>query len=574
MVLRELQARCSFDVAGICWNHVVDVNRGSISKLKTFANFKLWTLWTNLWFCGHWVSWLGGGSRGAEEAEDAIGQALPSSTSLLPAEVSGASSSQADQPEITVPTLVPGMVAATPNSLDGTQKELGPKSGRSPEALDWHSCDSSDSMEAAHLQRVQKSQNSTPSDDLVDSRSPQSKRSRTHSPTSRSSFVLPVACLVVVELVPFQMPTFWKEISGNSAGFWVTGWRLDTCYFCPLHKHLIFFEDNWKILKEHVTKGSSSGATLSFATLSWCYTQPTFTQRGFASPSWSPTFRVPPLKLPNMLMSMAFHATKVGVEDLPEAVLDGVTSPGQAMQPRCSSCFGQTCSTFVEVLEYSLPALDYRGRPVCPCTILHLSSQLTDVTHVMHVYSTGTLKYYILIRGQCQWWYVCCFAVLKQSNPFGTLREFFQLLYTGWKTVFSWAFSAKAFLELEALTRKALARCFQYRHVYLTEDVTASLVLYPITHSSTCWKQKLQSLLNRARICRNRPSQVKLLLPKHFLQGRSLPNLNCPNRRNLPNLLVRLRSHPTKGQRKDPRHWRGSAKGRILGCSAWNFQSL
>ena len=116
--------------------------------------------------------------------------------------------SPADQPEITVPTLVPGMVAATPNSLDGTQKELGPKSGRSPEALDWHSCDSSDSMEAAHLQRVQKSQNSTPSDDLVDSRSPQSKRSRTHSPTSRSSFVLPVACLVVVELVPFQMPTF------------------------------------------------------------------------------------------------------------------------------------------------------------------------------------------------------------------------------------------------------------------------------------------------------------------------------------------------------------------------------
>ena len=90
----------------------------------------------------------------------------------VPGAVSGASSSQADQPEITVPTLVPGMVAATPNS--GTQKELGSKSGRSPEALDWHSCDSSDSMEAAHL-RVQKSQNSTPSDDLVDSRSPQGK---------------------------------------------------------------------------------------------------------------------------------------------------------------------------------------------------------------------------------------------------------------------------------------------------------------------------------------------------------------------------------------------------------------
>ena len=92
---------------------------------------------------------------------------------------------------------------------------------------------------------------------------------------------------------------------------------------------------------------------------------------------------------------MAFHATKVGVEDLPEAVLDGVTSPGQAMQPRRSSCFGQTCSTFVEVLGYSLPGLNYRGRPVCPCTIFHLLSQLTDVTNVMHVYSTGTLKYYI-----------------------------------------------------------------------------------------------------------------------------------------------------------------------------------
>ena len=82
----------------------------------------------------------------------------------------------------TVPTLVPGMVAATPNSLDGTQKELGPKSGRSPEALDWHSCDSSDSMEAAHLQRVQKFQNSTPSDDLVDSRSPQHKGIRMSLP--------------------------------------------------------------------------------------------------------------------------------------------------------------------------------------------------------------------------------------------------------------------------------------------------------------------------------------------------------------------------------------------------------
>ena len=106
---------------------------------------------------------------------------MPSSTSLLPAEVSGASSSQADQPEITVPTLVPGMVAATPSSLDGT-KERPKATGRSPEALDWHSCDSSDSMEAAHLQRAQKSQNSTPSHDLVDSRSPQRKGIRMSLP--------------------------------------------------------------------------------------------------------------------------------------------------------------------------------------------------------------------------------------------------------------------------------------------------------------------------------------------------------------------------------------------------------
>ena len=46
------------------------------------------------------------------------------------------------------------------------------------------------------------------------------------------------------------------------------------------------------------------------------------------------------------------QCTEVGVDDLPEAVLDGVTSPGQAMQPRRSSCFGQTCSKFVGVLEY------------------------------------------------------------------------------------------------------------------------------------------------------------------------------------------------------------------------------
>ena len=161
---------------------------------------------------------------------------MPSSTSLLPAEVSGASSSQADQPEITVPTLVPGMVAATPSSLDGT-KERPKATGRSPEALDWHSCDSSDSMEAAHLQRAQKSQNSTPSHDLVDSRSPQSKRSRTHSPTSRTSFALPVAWLLLT-LFLFNCQHSERRFQEilldyeRRVGTWILASS------APLHKHL------------------------------------------------------------------------------------------------------------------------------------------------------------------------------------------------------------------------------------------------------------------------------------------------------------------------------------------------
>ena len=149
--------------------------------------------------------------------------------------MSGASSSQADQPEITVPTLVPGMVAATPSSLDGTKER--PKSGRSPEALDWHSCDSSDSMEAAHLQRAQKSQNSTPSHDLVDSRSPQSKRSRTHSPTSRTSFALPVAWLLLT-LFLFNCQHSERRFQEilldyeRRVGTWILASS------APLHKHL------------------------------------------------------------------------------------------------------------------------------------------------------------------------------------------------------------------------------------------------------------------------------------------------------------------------------------------------
>ena len=39
-----------------------------------------------------------------------------------------------------------------------------------------------------------------------------------------------------------------------------------------------------------------TNCTHKFVHTAHFYTQPTFTRRGFASPSWSPTFRVPPLK--------------------------------------------------------------------------------------------------------------------------------------------------------------------------------------------------------------------------------------------------------------------------------------
>ena len=122
-----------------------------------------------------------------EQSDDTTttGEALPSTTNLLPAEVSRASSSQADQPEITVPTLVPGMVAASPPHLDAGTSASDPKSaGRSPETLDWHSCESSDSMEAAHL-RVQRPQNSRVLD-FVDT--PQSTE------TTTSPLMLSVSC--------------------------------------------------------------------------------------------------------------------------------------------------------------------------------------------------------------------------------------------------------------------------------------------------------------------------------------------------------------------------------------------
>ena len=78
--------------------------------------------------------------------------------------------------------------------------------------------------------------------------------------------------------------------------------------------------------------------------------------------------------LPNTVMSMVFHTTAAGVEDLPEVVLDGVTSPGQAMQPRRSSCFGQNSSAFVEVLECPVWTTEVGWYALVPIIPHHLNS--------------------------------------------------------------------------------------------------------------------------------------------------------------------------------------------------------
>ena len=125
--------------------------------------------------------------------------ALPSFTTLLPAEGSTSStgSSASDQPEITVPTLVPGMI--TPGSVQESpcgsfpstkgvhnvgKIDLKAISGRSPEAVEFLSCDSSLSSD-----RVSRS----------DARSP-SKRSRTQSPTSRRPTILSVSRFLQVSI--------------------------------------------------------------------------------------------------------------------------------------------------------------------------------------------------------------------------------------------------------------------------------------------------------------------------------------------------------------------------------------
>ena len=118
---------------------------------------------------------------------------LPFSTALVPADTMG-SLPQSDQPEITVPTLVPGMI--TPGSVQEspsgsfpstkgvhnvTKIDLKAISGRSPEAVEFLSCDSSDALSSDRVSRS-------------DARSP-SKRSRTQSPTSRRPTILSVARL-------------------------------------------------------------------------------------------------------------------------------------------------------------------------------------------------------------------------------------------------------------------------------------------------------------------------------------------------------------------------------------------
>ena len=131
-----------------------------------------------------------------EKEELELPAALPSFTALLPAEeksTSSTGSSASDQPEITVPTLVPGMI--TPGSVQEspsgsfpstkgvhnvTKIDLKAISGRSPEAVEFLSCDSSDALSSDRVSRS-------------DARSP-SKR-RAHSPTSRRPTFLSVARL-------------------------------------------------------------------------------------------------------------------------------------------------------------------------------------------------------------------------------------------------------------------------------------------------------------------------------------------------------------------------------------------
>ena len=140
---------------------------------------------------------------------------LPFSTTLVPADTMG-SLPQGDQPEITVPTLVPGMI--TPGSVQEspsgsfpstkgvhnvTKIDLKAISGRSPEAVEFLSCDSSDSVEAAlSSDRASRS----------DARSP-SKRSRTQSPTSRRPTILSVARLL-------QVSSFFHFALGKGSQNW------------------------------------------------------------------------------------------------------------------------------------------------------------------------------------------------------------------------------------------------------------------------------------------------------------------------------------------------------------------
>ena len=176
--------------------------------------------------------------------------ALPSFTTLLPAEGSTSStgSSASDQPEITVPTLVPGMI--TPGSVQespcGSLKDASRLKA------------SADTSHDSHLE-------ASLSSDLK-------------GPTLKNS--------TLSEVKDHCVPSDARRPSMLSA----------TCL--------------------SVSGGDSSLASLCRLTLS-------------ASSTWS-----------NVDISV-FSAIEVGFADLPDAVWDGVTSPGRAMQPRHASCLDQ-----------------------------------------------------------------------------------------------------------------------------------------------------------------------------------------------------------------------------------------
>ena len=217
-----------------------------------------------------------------EKEELELPAALPSFTTLLPAEeksTSSTGSSASDQPEITVPTLVPGMI--TPGSVQEspsgsfpstkgvhnvTKIDLKAISGRSPEAVEFLSCDSSDSVEAAlSSDRVSRS----------DARSP-SKRSRTQSPTSRRPTILSVAHLL-------QVSSFFHFGPGKGSQNWFRKfndfiflehilWKYNTWHvFLKCSPILLCGLNMWQLTCPESWPGRKSGGRFAWSCLGWRY---------------------------------------------------------------------------------------------------------------------------------------------------------------------------------------------------------------------------------------------------------------------------------------------------------------